>query len=143
MFDFLPSFPFLCPAQGDPKFDWVAQQKNLPRLPLPSLKDTVARYLDQLEPLVDAAAFREAKKDGAEFLLPGGRGEALQVELEARNNANTQVYACTLVDLHVCLPITTYFAFTDVIRETVLGFHVPRREISCAYQLKPLCRIRA
>jgi hypothetical protein len=79
----------------------MAQQKLLPRLPLPSLKDTVARYLDQLEPLVDVAAFREAKDDAAEFLLPGGRGEELQVELEARNNANTQVCACIVVDLHV------------------------------------------
>jgi hypothetical protein len=76
------------------RYDWAAQQLTLPRLPLPELKDTVARYLDQLEPLVDATAFQEAKVAAEEFLRPGGQGEALQAELEARNNANPKVCNC-------------------------------------------------
>lgn len=58
--------------------------KTLPSLPVPSLEDSVARYLESVEPLVDAQTFEEVKAAAADLLKPGGTGRALQSALEAR-----------------------------------------------------------
>ena len=58
--------------------------KKLPNLPVPSLEDSVQRYLDSVEPLVDAATFREVKAAAEELLQPDGDGRKLQAALEAR-----------------------------------------------------------
>ncbi len=61
-----------------------ALDDGLPPLPVPTLAETCARYLETVEPLVDAAAFAEAKAAVAELQAPGGTGEKLQAMLEAR-----------------------------------------------------------
>lgn len=58
--------------------------KDLPNLPVPSLEDSVQRYLESVEPLVDEAAFREVKAAAEELLQPDGDGRKLQAALEAR-----------------------------------------------------------
>lgn len=58
--------------------------KSLPRLPVPKLEDTIQRYLDSVEPLLDAAGFEDVKEAAAELLIPGGVGFRLQHALEAR-----------------------------------------------------------
>ncbi len=57
---------------------------SLPPLPVPKLEDSVQRYLDSVEPLVDAATFANVKAAAEELLAPGGDGRKLQAALEAR-----------------------------------------------------------
>ncbi|KAK1938070.1 Carnitine O-acetyltransferase [Phytophthora citrophthora] len=59
-------------------------QRDLPRLPVPSLADTVALYLETLKPLTSPGEFTRAKELAAAFLRPGGMGEELQRRLQAR-----------------------------------------------------------
>ncbi len=58
--------------------------KKLPNLPVPRLEDSVQRYLDSVEPLVDAATFSEVKAAAEELLQPDGAGRKLQAALEER-----------------------------------------------------------
>ncbi|MCH9807193.1 MAG: choline/carnitine O-acyltransferase [Alphaproteobacteria bacterium] len=57
---------------------------NLPPLPVPSLEETVARYLESVEPLVDILEFDAVKAAANDLLAPGGAGRKLQAALEAR-----------------------------------------------------------
>ncbi len=58
--------------------------KNLPSLPVPRLEDTVKRYLESVEPLVDIFEFDAVKAAAEELLAEGGAGRKLQAALEAR-----------------------------------------------------------
>ena len=62
-------------------FDLYSQ---LPRLPLPALEETCARYLKTVRPLLDDAGFIQAQAQVAELLAPGGIGQRLQADLAAR-----------------------------------------------------------
>jgi carnitine O-acetyltransferase len=57
---------------------------TLPNLPVPRLEDSVQRYLDSVEPLVDASTFSDIKAAAEELLQPDGTGRKLQTALEAR-----------------------------------------------------------
>lgn len=59
-------------------------QRQLPRLPVPPLEQTVALYLETLRPLGDAAAFARSRQLARDFLAPGGLGRELQRRLEQR-----------------------------------------------------------
>lgn len=61
-------------------------QKSLPRLPIPKLEDTLARYLAAVEPVVSAAQFADAKAAVESFSK--GDGPALHSALVARDAAN-------------------------------------------------------
>lgn len=62
-----------------------AKQPGLPRLPLPSLDDTLARYLRTAEPLTTSAAQLAATRAAVtEALAPGSALRSLQAELERR-----------------------------------------------------------
>jgi carnitine O-acetyltransferase len=59
-------------------------QESLPKLPVPSLEETAARYLKSLHPLLSSSEFDSSKKAVKEFIKPGGVGSKLQEKLIAR-----------------------------------------------------------
>ncbi|KAF3767822.1 acyltransferase ChoActase/COT/CPT [Cryphonectria parasitica EP155] len=59
-------------------------QESLPRLPVPTLEETAARYLKSLHPLLSPAEFEQSKSAVADFVKPGGIGARLQEKLIAR-----------------------------------------------------------
>lgn len=59
-------------------------EKSLPKLPVPTLEETAARYVKSVHPLVSDTEFQNTKKAVAEFLTPGGIGEQLQKKLQAK-----------------------------------------------------------
>uniref|UniRef100_A0A8C2ACI1 Zgc:154046 n=1 Tax=Cyprinus carpio TaxID=7962 RepID=A0A8C2ACI1_CYPCA len=56
----------------------------LPKLPVPPLKQTCARYLASLEPLISEEEMTHTRELMDDFLRPGGVGERLQKSLERR-----------------------------------------------------------
>jgi carnitine O-acetyltransferase len=59
-------------------------QDSLPRLPVPTLEETAARYLRTLQPLLSPVELESSKKAVEEFIAPGGPGRKLQEKLIAR-----------------------------------------------------------
>lgn len=59
-------------------------QDSLPRLPVPTLEETAARYLKSLQPLLSPIELESSKKAVEEFIAPGGPGRKLQDKLVAR-----------------------------------------------------------
>jgi carnitine O-acetyltransferase len=59
-------------------------QDSLPRLPVPTLEETAARYLKTLKPLLSETELASSKKAVEEFIAPGGPGRKLQDKLIAR-----------------------------------------------------------
>lgn len=59
-------------------------EKSLPRLPVPTLEETAARYLKTLHPLLSKAEFESSTKAVEEFIKSGGIGRKLQEKLIAR-----------------------------------------------------------
>ncbi|OIW28471.1 acyltransferase ChoActase/COT/CPT [Coniochaeta ligniaria NRRL 30616] len=59
-------------------------QDSLPRLPVPTLEETAARYLKSLQPLLSPVELESSKKAVEEFIAPGGPGRKLQEKLVAR-----------------------------------------------------------
>ncbi|CAI5725579.1 unnamed protein product [Hyaloperonospora brassicae] len=68
----------------DPSLPLYRFQRDLPRLPVPPLADTVALYLSTLSPLVSAAELAHATALATAFLQPTGAGHELQRRLVAR-----------------------------------------------------------
>ncbi|XP_067269324.1 carnitine O-acetyltransferase-like isoform X2 [Pseudorasbora parva] len=62
----------------------LVHQESLPKLPIPPLKQTCARYLASLEPLLCEEEMVHTQELVKEFLRPGGVGERLQKSLERR-----------------------------------------------------------
>ncbi|XP_061116834.1 carnitine O-acetyltransferase-like [Conger conger] len=63
---------------------YLVHQEGLPKLPVPSLKQTCERYLAVLEPIINEEELSHTRELMAEFLRPGGVGERLQKGLERR-----------------------------------------------------------
>lgn len=59
-------------------------EESLPKLPVPALEDTAARYLKSLSPLLSSSELDHSTKAVQEFIKPGGIGRALQEKLIAR-----------------------------------------------------------
>ncbi|KAI1426838.1 acyltransferase ChoActase/COT/CPT [Xylaria sp. FL1777] len=59
-------------------------QESLPRLPVPTLEETAARYVKSIHPLLSPVEFAASKKAVDEFIRPGGAGEKLQKKLIAK-----------------------------------------------------------
>ena len=58
-------------------------QKPLPKLPVPALHDTLAKYLRTIRPVVSEATYQRTEALVTQFRRPGGQGEELQKRLEA------------------------------------------------------------
>jgi carnitine O-acetyltransferase len=56
-------------------------QRDLPRLPVPTLDETCSHYLQLAHPLLDRRTFAATRGVVAEFVEPGGPGERLQERL--------------------------------------------------------------
>jgi carnitine O-acetyltransferase len=56
-------------------------QRNLPRLPVPALADTCELYLRLARPLLSEREYEATRRAAADFVRPGGPGEALQSRL--------------------------------------------------------------
>ena len=61
-------------------------EENLPKLPVPSLEETAARYLKSVHAAVSPSEYEATKKAVAAFTAPGGQGEELQKRLLARRD---------------------------------------------------------
>lgn len=59
-------------------------QESLPKLPVPSLQETAARYLKSLHPILTPEELKNSTAAVKEFIKPGGVGEELQKKLEAK-----------------------------------------------------------
>lgn len=59
-------------------------QESLPRLPVPTLEETAARYIKTLKPLLSQAELAASTKAVEEFIAPNGPGRKLQEKLLAR-----------------------------------------------------------
>ncbi|KAI0023067.1 acyltransferase ChoActase/COT/CPT [Xylariomycetidae sp. FL0641] len=71
-------------AEDKSKGPMLRFQDSLPRLPVPTLQETAARYIKSLHPLLSESEFASSKKAVEEFVKPGGVGEELQKKLVAR-----------------------------------------------------------
>ncbi|KXS17894.1 acyltransferase ChoActase/COT/CPT [Gonapodya prolifera JEL478] len=69
----------------DPAKPLWAGQSKLPRLPVPPLQDTAAKYLKSVRPLLSDKEFAETTKAVQDFIKPGGVGHTLQQRLEQRS----------------------------------------------------------
>jgi hypothetical protein len=70
-----------------PTYDWTAHQRTLPRLPLPSLHNTLLRYLESVKPLQNASAHAATRAKVQDFLQK--EGLSLHAELTERNRQAT------------------------------------------------------
>lgn len=61
-------------------------EDSLPRLPVPELSETAAKYLKSVHPLLSKEEFAKTKAAVDDFVKPGGRGEELQKRLVARRD---------------------------------------------------------
>ncbi|CAL3965263.1 hypothetical protein PZA11_001944 [Diplocarpon coronariae] len=59
-------------------------EDSLPKLPVPTLEETAARYLKSVHPLLSASEFESTTKAVEEFIKLGGVGRNLQEKLIAR-----------------------------------------------------------
>jgi len=75
----------------DPNTTMWKHQGKVPRLPLPSLKETCDRYLEIVEPLVSQAQFQQTKHYVKEF-VEGEEGKKLQEELTNLNKQSPTSY---------------------------------------------------
>lgn len=63
------------------KGDLFKYQSQLPKLPVPTLEETASKYLKTVEPFLNQEQLESTKAKVAEFVRPGGAGEALQARL--------------------------------------------------------------
>ncbi|TVY37270.1 Carnitine O-acetyltransferase, mitochondrial [Lachnellula occidentalis] len=59
-------------------------EESLPKLPVPTLEETAARYLKSVHPLLNNSELASTTKAVQEFVKPGGVGSKLQEKLLAR-----------------------------------------------------------
>lgn len=58
-------------------------QDSLPKLPVPTLEETAAKYLRSVIPITTPDEFARTEAAVKDFIKPGGQGQALQKKLEA------------------------------------------------------------
>lgn len=73
-------------AEDPAKGPMLRFQESLPKLPVPSLEETAARYVKTLRPLLSDAEFSASRAAVDDFIKPDGIGAKLQERLIARRN---------------------------------------------------------
>lgn len=71
-------------AEDPAKGPMLRFQESLPKLPVPSLEETAARYIKTLQPLLSESEFSASRAAVDDFIKPGGIGAKLQERLIAR-----------------------------------------------------------
>lgn len=67
-------------------------QRSLPKLPIPSLDESLGKYLRALEPLVDAGTFAAARADVAAFATgPGPRVQRVLVDWDREHQDTSYI----------------------------------------------------
>ncbi|GAM40303.1 carnitine acetyl-CoA transferase [Talaromyces pinophilus] len=61
-------------------------EESLPKLPVPSLEETAAKYLKSVQPLLTSSELASTTKAVQDFIRPDGVGHKLQEKLIARRN---------------------------------------------------------
>lgn len=64
-------------------------EASLPKLPVPTLEETAARYLKSVHPLLSRSELASTTQAVQDFIRPGGGGHKLQERLIARQKATT------------------------------------------------------
>lgn len=59
-------------------------QANLPKLPVPSLSETLQKYLKSVHPILSPEEYKRTEQAVKDFEAPGGLGQQLQQRLVAR-----------------------------------------------------------
>lgn len=59
-------------------------QESLPKLPVPELEETAAKYLRSVHPIVTPEEYAKTESAVKEFIKPGGIGQELQKKLKER-----------------------------------------------------------
>ncbi|KAK8011229.1 carnitine O-acetyltransferase [Apiospora arundinis] len=104
-------------AEDKSKGPMLRFQDSLPRLPVPTLEETSARYLKSLNPLLSSDELANSKKAVEEFVKPGGVGRKLQEKLVAKRedpNVRNWIYewwneAAYLAYRDPVVPYVSYF----------------------------------
>ncbi|KAK7927718.1 carnitine O-acetyltransferase [Apiospora marii] len=104
-------------AEDKSKGPMLRFQDSLPRLPVPTLEETSARYIKSLHPLLSADELASSKKAVEEFVKPGGVGRKLQEKLVAKRedpNVRNWIYewwneAAYLAYRDPVVPYVSYF----------------------------------
>lgn len=68
----------------EPRGDMLKYQSSLPKLPVPSLQQSLQKYLKAVRPLVNDEEFEKTSKMVREFGKKNGTGLQLQKALEER-----------------------------------------------------------
>lgn len=71
-------------AEDHSKGPMLRFQESLPRLPVPTLEETAAKYLRSIIPLANKEELAKTESAVKDFLKPGGVGQQLQTKLEAK-----------------------------------------------------------
>ena len=76
----------VCPGykEDSSKGPMLRFEESLPKLPVPTLEETMARYLKSVHPLLSKSEFESTTKAVQEFVKPGEIGSKLQEKLIAR-----------------------------------------------------------
>lgn len=104
-------------AEDKSKGPMLRFQDSLPRLPVPTLEETSARYIKSLHPLLSADELASSKKAVEDFVKPGGVGRKLQEKLVAKRedpNVRNWIYewwneAAYLAYRDPVVPYVSYF----------------------------------
>ena len=73
----------------DTYYNWSKHQQLMPRLPVPSLNDTIEGYLSSVKHLLSTEEYEVTKNVANDFLL--NEGKNLHEELLERNRRNSAV----------------------------------------------------
>ncbi|KAI8324236.1 acyltransferase ChoActase/COT/CPT [Martensiomyces pterosporus] len=76
------SLPTATAGETQPQLSTFANQGRLPRLPVPTLDATAARYLKSLRPLLSAEEYLRSEKAVSAFISSDGMGPILQQRLQ-------------------------------------------------------------
>ncbi len=90
-----------------------AKQLQLPKLPIPALAKTVAKYLDTLKPLCSAAELARASKQADAFLTDPSQGPELQALLhqwaEDKPNFLEPLWDTAYLETRIANPVNTNY----------------------------------
>lgn len=103
-------------------FNTFLNNSHLPRLPVPSLEETCAKYLKTLRPIVSEEAYETSVKAVKKFLEPNSFGRVLQERLLQRAEEKKQTswlidwwndYAYLGYRDSVVINVNYFFQFVD------------------------------